>query len=238
MREIKNERRGVREWARESKQAHQKNQSGERDNPSLFIYSSYFQGTSHEAFSLNIWWTLCPWFTVLTLYLQGPRVQGCVTTLQRTSFSHCLSIARSDRYSLMWKDEKMLKVEWCSHKNHRIMYKCKMVIHYFVCVREEEGEAALTGSHLRGLRCVPARSQGFILLWTSFLWHLLLKEVVRRGQALSQSWWFFCTAIDISGEWWKKCRQSPVIQRSWENSCGSVGACRSPVFNILTLVCH
>lgn len=52
MREIKNEGRGVRE--RESKQARQKNQSGERDNPALFIYSSYFQGTSHEAFSFNI----------------------------------------------------------------------------------------------------------------------------------------------------------------------------------------
>lgn len=52
MREIKNEGRGVREWLRESKQARLKNQSGERDNPRLFIYSSYFQGTSQEAFSL------------------------------------------------------------------------------------------------------------------------------------------------------------------------------------------
>lgn len=42
------------ERERESKQARQKNQSGERDNPSLFIYSSYFQGTSREAFFLNI----------------------------------------------------------------------------------------------------------------------------------------------------------------------------------------
>lgn len=54
MREIKNEERGVRERERERNQACQKNQSGERDNHSLFIYSSYFQGTSHEAFSLNI----------------------------------------------------------------------------------------------------------------------------------------------------------------------------------------
>lgn len=112
MREIKNEGRGVRE--RESKQARQKNQSGERDNPALFIYSSYFQGTSHEAFSFNIWWTLWPRFTVLTLYLQGPRVQGCVKPLQRTPFSCCLSctirliLTNVKRWTLIWISLKSL----------------------------------------------------------------------------------------------------------------------------------
>lgn len=43
-----------RERERKSKQNCQEESVKSRDNHSLFIYSSYFQGTSHEAGPLNI----------------------------------------------------------------------------------------------------------------------------------------------------------------------------------------
>lgn len=49
VREGKNEKAG-----RESKQDCQEESVKSRDNHSLFIYSSYFQGTSPEAGPLNI----------------------------------------------------------------------------------------------------------------------------------------------------------------------------------------
>lgn len=44
----------VRDLNQRDQVARQKSQSGERDNPLLFIYPSHVQGTSQEAFSLNI----------------------------------------------------------------------------------------------------------------------------------------------------------------------------------------
>lgn len=67
---------GMREGAWEQT-ARQEKQSGERDNPLLFIYSPCFQGTSQRPLSLNIEWTLD------FLFVRSSRGDGFFTNLHK-----------------------------------------------------------------------------------------------------------------------------------------------------------
>lgn len=218
----------MREWLRESKQAPQKNQSGERDNPWLFIYSSYFQGTSQEVFfALNIWWRSWPWFTVLTLYLQGPRVQGCVTALQRTSFFFP-RLPSTDRCSLMWKQ--------CPEKSPRLSINIKRShwyththTHQSVLRRwREEGEAGSDREPPKRFEMGPSQESRVY----TFMNLLPLPSIIEWGGSqgpspftASMCFFFFpalqSTFVESGG---KKMQSEPCNPDKLGNSCGSVGA--------------
>lgn len=161
---------------------------------------------------------MCPWFTVLTLYLQGLQVQGCMTILPPSC--SCSFLHRKLTNS---------NVEQCPHKNLLIIYNCWIENgHTFLskplCVKgRRRGSTDRKPPKRFNMR--PSQESGVY----TFMNLLPQTSIIEGGGFQGPSpFTVLMIFVHCNRRFWriveKKCRVSPVIQRCKQNSCGSVGA--------------